>query len=112
MIYKDCWRLFSRKTVQRGVMAGSILRLTVGQDLPSATMQQWNDRKLDLFATVEHYLPEFVHAVKKTAKGDVIVMTQAAFAAGLDHDEYILFGMAMKYAGEHGAIIHVIPHEE
>jgi hypothetical protein len=58
-------------------------------------------REEKLRLTVEHYLPAFVKSVQAAAAGDadLVLLHQDAFAAGYDRDEYILLGLAIKYAG-------------
>jgi hypothetical protein len=65
-------------------------------------------REEKLRLTVEHYLPAFVKMVERAmtdASVTVVLMHQDAFAAGYDRDEYILLGMAVKYAGLFGVDI-------
>jgi hypothetical protein len=40
--------------------------------------------------------------------GDILILHQDAFAAGYDDDEYLLLGMAIKYAGLHGVQVQLI----
>ena len=48
-------------------------------------------------------------AVKSMASHDEpLIVHQDSFAAAYDDDEYILFGMALKFAGLHGVTVHVI----
>ena len=78
-------------------------------------MHEQESRVAVLQATVEHYLPSFDAAVKKTkAAGNDAVLTlhQDAFAAGFDDDEYTLLGMAIKYAGLCGVTVTVIGKDE
>jgi hypothetical protein len=68
---------------------------------------------------VETYLPEFAKGVAtladhgKCSKDRVMILHQDAFAAGYDDDEYMLLGMAVKYAGLHGVEVTVtgVNHE-
>jgi len=64
--------------------------------------------------TLEKYIPAFVKAVcTAAAAGDTEIIThQDAFAADYDHDEYVLFGMALKYAGINGITVVVSPEGE
>ena len=64
--------------------------------------------KQKMIETVEKELPDFVKMVK-TTKDEMIVFHQAAFAADYQMDEFILLGMAIKYAGLHGREITIIP---
>ena len=72
-------------------------------------------------ATVEHYLPEFAKGVKKATKEatksaqeeqPMMVLHQDAFAAGYHKDEYILLGLAIKYAGLHNVAVTIIGKNE
>jgi hypothetical protein len=79
-------------------------QLTMGVDCPSPSMVEEETRVAVLQATVEHYLPEFAKAVEKIkpdkdANENILILHQDAFAAGYDDDEYLLLGMAIKYAG-------------
>ncbi len=81
-------------------------RLRMGVDSPSPTPDEAKDRVEVLRATVKKYLPDFARGVAEiAAKGEqdsTMILHQDAFAAGYDHDEYTLLGMAVKYAGLHG----------
>jgi len=93
--------------------------LKMGIDSPTLTIQQEKARIKELQDTVQHYIPDFARGVKEMAeankklkdedKAAVMVMCQDAFAAGYQDDEYIIFGMALKYAGLCGLEIFVIP---
>ncbi len=85
--------------------------LRMGVEGPSPA--EARERIAVLRATVERYLPEFAKSVAKLVaepgdEGVVIAMHQDAFAAGYDEDEYMLLGMAVKYAGLHGVEVTVI----
>lgn len=89
-------------------------KLTMGVDCKSPDMQEEESRVAVLEATIEHYLPEFIKAVAKLKterdgeKGDILILHQDAFAAGYDDDEYMLLGMAIKYAGLRGVNVQFI----
>ena len=72
--------------------------LTPGTKQGTYTADELNEREAVLRLTVEKYLPEFVAAVRHKG-ADVITLHQDAFAAGYHDDEYMLLGMALKYAG-------------
>jgi len=85
----------------------SAKQLTMGVDCPSTTKEDEAKRIAVLHATIEKYLPKFVAGIKKAAaeeQGDdaFMLLHQDAFAAGYDDDEYMLLGMAIKYAGLYG----------
>jgi hypothetical protein len=87
-------------------------RLRTGIDSPSPTPAEEKERIEVLRATVRKYLPDFARGVAAVAakgeKDSTMVLHQDAFAAGYDDDEYILLGMAVKYAGLHGVNVTVI----
>jgi hypothetical protein len=83
-----------------------VLRLIPGVDQPSPTPDEEAERIATLKETVEHYLPDFAgrikHVVESREEEPIFILHQDAFAAGYHRDEYILLGMAVKYAGLHG----------
>jgi len=65
------------------------------------------DRAKRLVKIVEDLFPDFVHACqKKDARA--IIIHQDAFAADYQNNEYILLGMAIKYAGMHSKEIRIM----
>jgi hypothetical protein len=86
-------------------------QLTMGVNSPAPTPDQEKERLQVLRATVEKYLPDFARGIKTLAakgeKDNVMLLHQDAFAAGYDDDEYLLLGMAVKYAGLHGITVSV-----
>jgi hypothetical protein len=87
--------------------------LTMGVDSRSPTKEEEAERIAVLRATIEKYLPEFVVGIRKAVAENegndaIIVLHQDAFAAGYDDDEYLLLGMAVKYAGLHGLAVNII----
>jgi hypothetical protein len=88
-------------------------RLTMGADSASPTPEQEKERIEVLRATVEKYLPDFARGVKaiaersKEEKDSTLLLHQDAFAAGYHDDEYVLLGMAVKYAGLYGVTVTV-----
>lgn len=87
-------------------------RLRMGVDSPSPSPAEEKERIEVLRATVRKNLPDFARGVAEIAakgeKDSTMVLHQDAFAAGYDTDEYILLGMAVKYAGLHGISVTVI----
>jgi hypothetical protein len=84
----------------------------MGVDGPSPSMHEEETRVATLQATVEHYLPKFAAAIKKASadagsEGVHLVLHQDAFAAAYDDDEYMLLGMAIKYAGLYGVPLNI-----
>lgn len=99
--------------------------LQMGVDSLETTELEQESRVAVLRATVEKYIPEFVSGVAETVKinADLIasgksdnnswlMLHQDAFAAGYDDDEYILFGMALKYAGLYGVSVIIAGKED
>jgi hypothetical protein len=98
-----------------------VMKLVPGveQNSPNAAEKK---RRIDtVLATVEHYLPEFAKGVKEAAKKatksgqedqPMMVLHQDAFAAGYHKDEYILLGLAIKYAGLHNVAVTIIGKNE
>jgi len=88
--------------------------LTLGVDTNTPTADDLIDRVGILRATIDKYIPDFARGVTETAastKGQddaTMVIHQDGFAAGYDDDEYILLGMAIKYAGLHGVCVNII----
>jgi hypothetical protein len=63
-------------------------------------------REANLVRTVQERLPDFVKACADDV--EVVVLHQDAFAADYQDDEYLLLGMAIKYAGLSGKELQVI----
>jgi hypothetical protein len=62
-------------------------------------------RESSLIATIRKKLPDFA---KACADDTELVWLQDAFAADYQDDEYLLLGMAIKYAGLRGKEVRVI----
>ena len=60
-----------------------------------------------LMKSIEENLPEFAKACNNT-NSNLIIMHQDAFAIDLKTEEYILLGMAIKYAGIKGKEVRII----
>jgi thymidine kinase len=63
-------------------------------------------RQSELVSKIQSSLPEFVKAC--AAAADMVLLHQDAFAAAYQEDEYVLLGMAVKYAGMCGKEVRVI----
>jgi hypothetical protein len=63
-------------------------------------------RESSLIATIRKKLPEFVKTWADET--ELVVLHQDAFAADYQDDEYLLLGMAIKYAGLRGKEVRVI----
>lgn len=51
-------------------------------------------------------IPNFIEACESQEAGHILIH-QDAYAAGYQPSEYMLLGMAIKYAGLHGKEIHI-----
>jgi hypothetical protein len=63
-------------------------------------------RESSLIATIRKKLPEFAKACADDT--ELVLLHQDAFAADYQEDEYMLLGMAIKYAGLRGKEVRVI----
>ena len=63
-------------------------------------------REANLIATVRARLSEFAKACADDT--ELVLLHQDAFAADYQDDEYMLLGMAIKYAGLRGKEVRVI----
>ncbi len=66
-----------------------------------------------IIENIERNLPEFVKAVQIAEKEAMVCMHQDGFASGLDINELVLLGMAVKYAGfKNRQILFIGTHRE
>lgn len=92
---------------------GEPRHLIPGAESRSPSPHEEEQRVDELQATVEYYCPEFANMVDEfreaAEKGgpDICCIHQDAFAAGYHDDEYVLLGMAVKYAGLYGVPLHI-----
>jgi hypothetical protein len=63
-------------------------------------------RESSLIATIRRKLPEFAKACADDT--ELVLLHQDGFAADYQDDEYLLLGMAIKYAGLRGKEVRVI----
>ena len=63
-------------------------------------------RESSLIATIRKNLPDFAKACADDT--ELVLLHQDAFAADYQDDEYLLLGMAIKYAGLRGKEVRVI----
>ena len=63
-------------------------------------------RESNPIATIRRKLPEFMKACADDT--ELVLLHQDAFAADYQEDEYVLLGMAIKYAGLRGKEVRVI----
>lgn len=74
--------------------------------MPSLSAEELREKEAALKAKIERLLPDFARA----CRGDegVVLLHQDSFAADYQHDEYVLLGMAIKYAGLYGKEVRII----
>jgi len=70
------------------------------------TNDELMQRESSLIATIRKSLPEFAKACANDT--ELVLLHQDAFAADYQEDEYMLLGMAVKYAGLRGKEVRVI----
>lgn len=66
-----------------------------------------SEREANLIATIEKKLPDFAEKCRST-QGLPLILHQDAFAGAYQAEEYVLLGMAIKFAGITGKEIHII----
>lgn len=81
-------------------------RLRIGYSLSTMTDDERMQRESSLIATIRAKLPEFAKACADDTER--VLLHQDAFAADYQEDEYLLLGMAIKYAGLRGKEVRVI----
>jgi hypothetical protein len=70
------------------------------------TTDERMQRESGLIATIRRKLPDFAKACADDT--ELVLLHQDAFAADSQDDEYLLLGMAIKYAGLSGKEVRVI----
>jgi hypothetical protein len=70
------------------------------------TNEERMQREANLIATIRRKLPEFAQMCADELEH--VLLHQDAFAADYQEDEYMLLGMAIKYAGLRGKEVRVI----
>src|SRR6201998_1147894 len=70
------------------------------------TNEERMQRESNLIATIRKKLPDFARMCADDA--EPVMLHQDAFAADYQEDEYMLLGMAIKYAGLRGKEVRVI----
>ena len=70
------------------------------------TNEERMQRESNLIATIRNKLPDFARMCADDAEH--VLLHQDAFAADYQEDEYMLLGMAIKYAGLRGKEVRVI----
>jgi hypothetical protein len=70
------------------------------------TNEERVQREADLIATIRAKLPDFARMCADDP--ELVMLHQDSFAADYQEDEYMLLGMAIKYAGLRGKEVRVI----
>jgi len=81
-------------------------RLRIGYSHRTMTDDERMQRESSLIATIRKNLPDFAKACADET--ELVLLHQDAFAADYQDDEYLLLGMAIKYAGLRGKEVRVI----
>jgi hypothetical protein len=81
-------------------------RLRISYSLSTMTNDERMQRESGLIATIRKKLPDFAKACADET--ELVLLHQDAFAADYQDDEYLLLGMAIKYAGLRGKEVRVI----
>ena len=81
-------------------------KVKIGYSHSTMTNDERMQRESNLIATIRRKLPEFAKACAD--KTELVLLHQDAFAADYQEDEYVLLGMAIKYAGLRGKEVRVI----
>jgi hypothetical protein len=80
--------------------------LRIGYSRSTMTDDERMQRESSLIATIRKNLPDFAKACADDT--ELVLLHQDAFAADYQEDEYMLLGMAIKYAGLRGKEVRVI----
>jgi hypothetical protein len=81
-------------------------RFRISYSHSTMTNDERMQRESSLIATIRRKLPDFAKACADDA--ELVLLHQDAFAADYQEDEYVLLGMAIKYAGLRGKEVRVI----
>jgi len=81
-------------------------RLKISDSRSTMNSDERMQKESSLIATIRKELPEFAKACADDT--ELVLLHQDAFAADYQEDEYMLLGMAIKYAGLRGREVRVI----
>jgi hypothetical protein len=81
-------------------------RIRISYSHNAMTNDERMQRESSLIATIRKKLPDFAKACADDT--ELVLLHQDAFAADYQEDEYLLLGMAIKYAGLRGKEVRVI----
>src|SRR5271167_45953 len=96
------WRTMTRNAL----VLWNSHRLRISYSPSTMTNDERMQRESSLIATIRKNLPDFAKACADDA--ELVLLHQDAFAADYQEDEYLLLGMAIKYAGLRGKEVRVI----
>jgi len=82
------------------------LTTRIGYSHSTMTDDERMQRESSLIATIRKKLPDFARMCADDS--ELVLLHQDAFAADYQDDEYLLLGMAIKYAGLRGKEVRVI----
>ena len=95
-----------RTTTQNARDLWNSHRLRIGYSHNTMTNDERMQRESSLIATIRKNLPDFAKACADDT--ELVLLHQDAFAGDYQEDEYLLLGMAIKYAGLRGKEVRVI----
>jgi hypothetical protein len=78
----------------------------IGYSRSTMNSDERMQRESSLIATIRKQLPDFARMCASDV--ETVILHQDAFAADYQEDEYMLLGMAIKYAGLRGKEVRVI----
>lgn len=73
--------------------------------MPTILDQELKQKEAALSAEIGRLLPDFVKSCLRNS--DAVIIHQDSFAADYQQDEYLLLGMAIKFAGLHGKEVRI-----
>jgi hypothetical protein len=74
--------------------------------MPNTSDEDLRERKAALLMEIRRLLPDFAQSCRNNE--EVVIIHQDSFAADYQLDEYMLLGMAIKFAGLHGKELRII----
>ncbi len=81
-------------------------KVKIGYSHSTMTDDERMQREANLIATIRAKLPDFARMCADDS--ELVMLHQDAFAADYQEEEYMLLGMAIKYAGLRGKEVRVI----
>ncbi len=74
--------------------------------MPTISDEELKQKEAALSTEIRRLLPDFVKSCLKNE--EVVIIHQDSFAADYQQDEYVLLGMAIKFAGLYGKEVRII----